>query len=270
MRIFASDMIKNMMGRFGIPEDEPIEQKMISRALESAQTKIEGFNFDSRKQVLAYDDILNKQRQKVYERRHTILFGGHDALDAELEFINNTDEAGGTAKSSLIEIAITKKEELGEDAYYQALQAILLQTIDMLWVEHLELMDYTRQSVGLRSYGQRDPLIEYKREGLRLFKEMEYSYAQAVTQKVQALQIVEAQQGVVQSSEVGTSTANGGDILEQAQRISSTNLGTDDMAREGEKIGRNDRVTITNGTDTKELKFKKAKLLLETGEWRLA
>ncbi len=73
MRVFASDMIKNMMGRFGIPEDEPIENKLVSRALESAQTKIEGFNFDSRKHVLEFDNVLDKQRRAIYDKRKRVL-----------------------------------------------------------------------------------------------------------------------------------------------------------------------------------------------------
>ncbi|MFC1731683.1 preprotein translocase subunit SecA [candidate division KSB1 bacterium] len=169
MRVFASDMIKNMMGRFGIPEDQPIENKMITRSLESAQTKIEGFHFDARKHVLQYDDVLNKQRMSVYDRRRNILMGSNDDIAMILD-----DIAGGDTKT--IKTIGDKKEQLGEEEFIKTVRRMLLQTIDMLWVEHLEMMDYMRSSVNLRAYGQRDPLVEYKKEGLHMFREMEESY----------------------------------------------------------------------------------------------
>ena len=258
MRIFASDIIKNMMGRFGIPEDEPIEQKMISRALESAQTKIEGFNFDSRKQVLAYDDILNRQRHSIYEMRNKVLVGDTKELDIELNRLSRTSEIPET----IPRLSEIKKKELGEEVYYIALRAILLQTIDLLWVDHLELMDYTRQSVNLRAYGQRDPLVEYKREGLRLFKDMEASYGLQVEKLLERLQ-----PAVTQASSIS------GDmelVHNHAKSISTTNTGVANNTNvDIHKFGRNQRVKITNGKETKELKFKKAEQLLATGQWRV-
>jgi preprotein translocase subunit SecA len=169
MRIFATDTIKKMMGRFGIPEDEPIENRLITRALENAQTKIEGFNFDARKHILEYDDVLNFQRKIVYERRRKILVGNLDDIKAvfeEIEAIATPEEKEHIEK---------KKTELGEEQFYLNIKRILLQTIDLFWMDHLDEMDYMRNSVRLRAYGQRDPLVEYKREGLRMFKEMEES-----------------------------------------------------------------------------------------------
>ncbi len=165
MRIFASDTVKKLMNRFGIPEDEPIENSLITRSLEGAQTKIEGFNFDTRKQVLEYDDVLNFQRKTIYERRRKILL-------ADIAFI----------KERLTEIIVDENSQkiiaekisvLGEEEFYRIVRITMLQAIDMFWVDHLEIMDYLRGSVNLRAYGQRDPLVEYKREGLRLFKDMQ-------------------------------------------------------------------------------------------------
>ena len=173
MRVFANDTIKGMMGRFGIPEDEPIQNKIITRSLETAQKKIEGFHFDSRKQVLAYDDVLNAQRKTLYARRNTILLGTTEEVDAELASI-----AAGNEEAQ--KVVSDKKQEIGEEAFYLASRRLLLQTLDMLWVEHLETMDYLRSSVNLRAYGQRDPLIEYKKEGLRLFNDLEFSYKENV------------------------------------------------------------------------------------------
>ncbi len=130
MRIFGSDRIKRMMGAFGIPEEEAIENKMVSRAIESAQAKIEGFHFDSRKHILEYDDVMNKQRQAIYKKRQAILFSGEEEQKKMLS----------------------------------------LRIIDLLWMEHIDAMEYMRSSVNLRAYGQRDPLIEYKNEGARMFK----------------------------------------------------------------------------------------------------
>ncbi len=273
MRVFASDMIKKMMGRFGIPEDEPIEQKMISRALESAQTKIEGFNFDSRKQILAYDDILNKQRQTIYEIRRNILFGGPKELDTEISRLSGVTEIQDN-EASLSEISRQKKVELGEDVYYKTLQAILLQTIDLLWVEHLELMDYTRQSVNLRAYGQRDPLIEYKREGLRLFKEMETTYANNVAKILKYVILNENGHAVQSQNNTGNSISKDMQTVHtKAQQITTANTANNNQPThhiKDKKIGRNEKVTITNGTETKELKYKKAEPLLVSGQWRFA
>jgi preprotein translocase subunit SecA len=166
MRIFANDMVKNMMNKFGIPEDEPIENSLITKSLENAQTKIEGFNFDSRKHVLEYDDVLNFQRITVYARRRKILNGGLEAVKEKLAEIVSGDENSQ-------KIITEKISVLGEEEFYRIARIIMLQAIDMFWVDHLEMMDYLRGSVNLRAYGQRDPLVEYKREGLGLFKEMQ-------------------------------------------------------------------------------------------------
>ncbi|MEI8123825.1 MAG: preprotein translocase subunit SecA [bacterium] len=165
MRIFANDIVKRMMNRFGIPEDQPIENSLITRSLENAQTKIEGFNFDSRKHVLEYDDVLNFQRKTVYERRRKVLLGDALIIKNKLDEIISEEE-----ENKIIE---EKIKQFGEVEFYRIVRIIMLQAIDMFWVDHLEMMDYLRGSVNLRAYGQRDPLVEYKREGLRLFKEMQ-------------------------------------------------------------------------------------------------
>ena len=165
MRIFASDTIKKLMGRFGLAEDQAIENSLITRSLETAQTKIEGFNFDSRKHILEYDDVLNYQRKLVYERRRAVLLGNQEMVQEKFNEVIAGDEAA-------IKIIEEKIKLIGTEEFYRIAKILLLQSIDMFWVDHLEIMDYTRSSVNLRSYGQRDPLVEYKKEGLRLFKEM--------------------------------------------------------------------------------------------------
>jgi len=167
MRVFASDIVKKMMGKLGVPEDEPIENYLITKSLENAQTKIEGFNFDSRKQVLEYDDVMTFHRKVVYERRRKILLGNKDEIKEKLFEITESEE-----DRKIIE---EKVKILGEDEFYRIVRLLILQSIDMFWVDHLEMMDYLRGSVNLRAYGQRDPLVEYKKEGLRLFKQMQES-----------------------------------------------------------------------------------------------
>ncbi|MEN9614028.1 MAG: hypothetical protein RLZZ347_335 [Candidatus Parcubacteria bacterium] len=167
MRVFAGDAVRSMMNKLGMPEDQAIEYKMLTRSLETAQTKIEGFNFDSRKHVLDYDDVLNHQRKIVYARRRKLLLGEISEVDVVLA------EMLTGAEAPVLEKITARRKEVGNDAFLNLAKMVLLQTIDMFWVEHLEVMDYLRSSVNLRAYGQRDPLVEYKKEGLRMFKEME-------------------------------------------------------------------------------------------------
>jgi len=166
MRIFGGDRIKSIMKTLKLGDDEAIQNKMISKQLETAQEKVEGFHFDSRKSVLDYDNVLSYQRDTVYTRRRNILFGD-DALLAEIE-----GEAMSVATAELTEKIKTKKEGLSPEKYKEILIRIGLYVTDALWMQHLQVMDYTRQSVNLRAYGQSDPLVEYKKEGLRLYQEM--------------------------------------------------------------------------------------------------
>ncbi|MEK7613241.1 MAG: preprotein translocase subunit SecA [Patescibacteria group bacterium] len=180
MRVFAADTIKKLMGRFGIPEDEPIENKLVTRSLESAQTKIEGFNFDSRKHVLEYDNVMDRQRRAIYDKRRKVLVGSaEDVMSVLQELAQGSEQA--------LAVIQKKEEELGNEALIKLSRAIVLQTLDMLWVEHLESMEYLRGSVNLRAYGQRDPLVEYRKEGTRTYKELELMLAARVFELIEGL-----------------------------------------------------------------------------------
>ncbi len=222
MRIFGGDKIKSMMDTLGLPEDQPIKNPMISRSIESAQKKVEGFNFDSRNHILQYDEVMNKQRKAVYSLRQEIL-KEKDTKKRIREFIEqeidkiikfhtiedyserwNLNELYEDVNSifsinehvldklkeiafdqtspeerrkkikeyilSLADIAYKKKEdELGEDAMRQIEKAVMLRSIDTLWMDHLENIDYLRDSVRLRAYGQKDPLVEFKHEAHGMF-----------------------------------------------------------------------------------------------------
>lgn len=169
MRIFASGMIKASMSKIGVRDDEPIQNRLINRVLESAQKNIEGMHFDSRKHVLDYDNVLNFQRGVIYGRRSKILLGNREQIQKELNAIESV------ATPEELTALRKKRESIGEDHFWEVLRQVLLRSIDMFWIDYLEMMDYLRSSVHLRAYGQRDPLVEYKKEGLRLFKELETS-----------------------------------------------------------------------------------------------
>ncbi|MBI2057746.1 MAG: SEC-C domain-containing protein [Candidatus Yanofskybacteria bacterium] len=211
--------MKNLMERLGVGEDDVIENRFVSRALEQAQAKIEGFNFDARKYVLEYDDVMNRHRTAIYELRNRILasssskdlifeyfdwlvgrlvemhtksetgewnteeiaesiktmtVSGQNLHGNFLEF-SKTQDVGGLKKfiTDFISEEYSKKEkELGEESMGRLEGLVLLRVIDELWVDHLEAMEYLRESVKLRAYGQRDPLAEYKVEGQRMFEEL--------------------------------------------------------------------------------------------------
>jgi preprotein translocase subunit SecA len=252
MRVFASDTVKNMMGRFGIPEDMPIENRLISRSLESAQKKIEGLNFDARKHVLEFDDVLNTQRTSVYGSRRKLLTGTKEDV---AEVLN--EMVGENA--DVVDLLEKKRLEMGDDAFYENVRRLILQTIDMFWVEHLELMDHTRSSVSLRAYGQRDPLVEYQREGLRLFRDMQ----EAIKMQVQSL-----------APQINVAVLARDEERLRRQQENLKALGGDGTAAKipethATKIGRNDLVKITNGSVSKEMKYKKAEELIASGEWKL-
>ena len=254
MRIFASDTIKRVMGTFKIPEDEPIQNSMITRSLEKAQTRIEEINFDARKHVLAYDDVLNLQRQSIYGRRRTMLTGTNSDIDSELDALTLGEEA-------VQKVIETKKKEWGDD-FYREVRRLLLQGIDYLWVEHLEQMEYLRSSVNLRAYGQRDPLVEYKKEGLRLFNQMEETYRTQVNALLAGMGASAAP--LAKGAPSTPNTKNLSLIHKAAESITAPARGVQKPS-----FGRNDKVTITNGTETVEVKYKKAEPLLASGEWKI-
>ncbi|MDP3954965.1 MAG: SEC-C metal-binding domain-containing protein, partial [bacterium] len=217
MRIFAPDRVKSMMEFLKVPEDQAIENKMVSRAIEGAQAKIEGYNFDIRKHVLEYDDVMNKQRETIYRRRREV-FEKASIKDEVQEIIAseiakivkfhapgewpedwNLEEIREVLKTIfplpveaqqnmtdaknrddlvdyLIGLAKTayeaKEKQLGDERMREIEKMFYLRTTDMFWMEHLDEMGYLRDSVRLRAYGQRDPLVEYKNEGIKLFQRL--------------------------------------------------------------------------------------------------
>ncbi len=240
MRVFGSDRMKNMMGRFGIPEDQPIENGMITSALENAQKKIEGFHFDARKYTLEYDNVLSHQRNIVYSRRRTMLLAKREDIETYLSEFTGTDE-------SLINLVAQKRADVGDDAFFETFRRIVLFVTDNLWIDHLEAMEYLRSSVGLRSYGGREPLVEYQKEGLRTFRDMEASFRKQVidligTISVQATQQVVSQPIVISTPPPMTATHQEvlGNGIDQAPKATATSVETP-------KVGRNDPCPCGSG-----------------------
>jgi preprotein translocase subunit SecA len=256
MRVFGGDRIKSLMGTFGIPEDQPIENRMISKQLETAQSRIEGFHFDARKQVLAYDNVLSQQRQMVYERRNKLLKGLPEEVHAILrEVIEAVPEAEAVINA--------KAKEYTPQEWDELTRRLCLQMIDMLWVEHLEVMQYTRASVNLRAYGQRDPLTEYRKEGIRLFGEMQEIVLHRIAEVIPNLQSAAlAKEEEEMKKARAFARRAGGDKATAASQKQQPHI--------SEKTpNRNDMVKITNGTEVKELKFKKAEPFLAEEEWKI-
>jgi len=165
-RIFGGERIKGLMDKLRMPEDQPIEAGLVSKSIESAQSKIEGFHFDARKHLLDYDDVLNKHRELLYKRRREIL---EKAQHGQLrEYLIDLVQEHNHTKEEYEQ----KEKDLGEENMRQVERVVCLRVIDSVWVGHLEGMEHMRDSVRLRAYGQQDPLIEYKNEGRRMFQEL--------------------------------------------------------------------------------------------------
>ena len=207
MRIFQGDRIAVLMSRLGVDEDTPIQTKSVSKTLESAQKRIEGFNFDSRKNVVQYDNVINRHRRVVYTMRRKILEGENiedeiqrlmkDACDDLTEFSSRVNKNFKTdfqnifhldedlvetiglmrKKKDRAKLALTavkeayaaKEAELGPDNMRKIEREIYLKILDALWMQHLENMQHLREGIHWRSVGQRDPLVEYRSESQKLF-----------------------------------------------------------------------------------------------------
>ena len=235
LRIFGGERIAKIMDRLGIEEGEPIEHRMISKAIENAQKRVEAQNFEIRKNLLEYDDVMNEQRKVVYQERRKILEGKEvidslkssvedvidELLDAyippkskphewdikglveeyrrifniELPFTDfeDTSFTRDDIRETLLSHALSGIDEkiqlVGEEGVKQLARYIMLTTLDNLWKDHLLIMDHLREGIGLRGYGQRDPLVEYKKEGFELFQQMIWRFKEQVLEKFYHVQI---------------------------------------------------------------------------------
>lgn len=166
MRVFGGDRLKSLMQRLGLPDDQPIEHSLISRSIESAQRRVEGHNFDLRKHLVEYDDVMNKQREVIYKRRRKAL-----QLDVEKDDSLHIEIVEKMAEEEKADFG-KKIANISKSNLLEVERRVYMSVIDQLWVEHLNTMDALRDSIGLRGYGQVDPLIAYKEESFRLFERL--------------------------------------------------------------------------------------------------
>lgn len=322
MRIFGGDRMKKMMSTLRVPEDVPVENRVVSRSIESAQRRVEGNNFDVRKHLVEYDNIINKHREAIYRRRKEILeisegeaedkdktlsdlvlemveneieqmvsfhtqgenikdwdleeiyqkastiFPVKESLRQDLsEFISGEDKLDkAKVRTAIIEHLVKLARESYETLKKQAQEAyidwqsvekeIMIRSIDTLWVDHLEAMDHMKQGVGLRGYGQRDPLTEYKKEAYRLFHELNDQIQKQVVYSIYKI-------GATDDS--GGKEFSAPDLSERAEQYSApskvgdSNSSTTTVTtrqkvknENGEKVGRNDPCPCGSGKKYKK------------------
>ncbi len=331
MRIFGSDRMKNLMETLRVPDDMPIENRMVARSIEAAQKKVEGHNFDIRKHLVDYDDVVNKHRETIYrKRRETLELKDREAAKAQImQLVNEEiegvvtfhcpgeDQGGWNIKEIyetvktifptkeevqekikncptreeiikyLSELADAAFEELGiniekslagsglADPFFKIIQSMMLRAVDDLWVEHLEAMDNLRTGIGLRGYGQRDPLIEYKKEAYGFFNSLLDSIRRQLVYSIykigaavrlapsamerQDIQVTAPSKTMSEGGPARRSFSEGGSAIEQmAQQDAENRQSAGDQVKpklkdeSGHKVGRNDPCPCGSGKKYKK------------------
>lgn len=288
LRIFGADRIAGVMDKIGIEENQPIEHKMISKAIENAQKRVEGQNFDMRKHLLEYDDVMNRQRQVIYEQRKKVLRGEQlwadieEMLDEVVEelipdFIDekqhpedwnlkglddtifkqfflklnlsntetglNSSDIGETITGAVKAHLKRKEADFGEPLMHHLMKMIMLQSIDTQWKDHLLTMDHLKEGIGLRGYGQKDPVREYQKEGYDLFMEMIYRIKADTLEKLCRVQI-HREEDIEEMQEKQRQDY----IMSRGEDTPETKT----VKRDHDKIGRNDPCSCGSGKKYKK------------------
>jgi preprotein translocase subunit SecA len=269
MRIFGGDRLKGIMDRFGLPEDQPIQHSMISRTLESAQSRVEGHNFDIRKHLVEYDDVMNKHREVIYRKRQKILMLDNPTIEGTNPYEQETwlhHELTNLMTEEEVAKYQEKTTNYGLAVVQQAERFLYLRTIDQLWIEHLNQMEELRHGIGLRGYAQIDPLVEYKREAYGMFERLLAAIETEVLQNLLRMEINENPQPEVPQQELKYQGADeslaGGGILpmsedpqEAMQALeSAVQQSANEVSNNPEepKIGRNDPCPCGSGKKYKK------------------
>jgi preprotein translocase subunit SecA len=292
LRIFGSDRISPIMEKLGMEEGEPIEHPLINKAVENAQKKVEAHNFDIRKHLLEYDDVMNKQRKVIYEMRREVL-GSDDLRDMVMEFTEEVAEgivatfadekthpeewdyeglANAVAaqfgfrfevpegeRAGLSPQALADRVREGAEAFYKRKEEeygpevlryfekmFLLSTVDALWKDHLLSMDHLKEGIGLRGYGQKDPLKEYQREGFDMFSDMVGRIKEEALKRIYTVKVQREEEGAappVPAAGPRRVSLSKGDIR---------HAGETTQKRHGVKIGRNDPCPCGSGKKYKK------------------
>ena len=300
MRLFGSQRISGMMERLGIEEDTPIEHGLISRAIQNAQKKVEQYHFEMRKQVLEFDDVMNRQRETIYSLRRRILEGKElkekvfemieqyvseltdvflpeknhaeawdfDGLCHSLSEIvriegmesikeqNNREEIRQNLIESFKRGYDQREKEIGPDTMREIERLVMLRTIDSAWIEQLDNMDSLREGIGLRGYGGRDPLVEYKIEGYTMFQEMMRGVREEIIKMIFKVQLA--------PKLVDGNWAEEEELLPKKKIVSygaAPKTVSAAVARRSLKVGRNDSCPCGSGK-----KYKKCCLLKEEAD----
>ncbi len=278
MRLFGSERVQGLMERLGWEDDQPIEHPQISKAIEGAQKKVEARNFEIRKQVLEFDDVMNQQREVIYAQRRDVLTGQDisrhintifdktmgnlveqyadpkilpeewelDAMaarfqdlvavpltrsSAELEAYKPEEIRGVLLEEARAAYA-QREEKNGAENMRKVEQLVLLQTIDKKWMEHLRSMDDLREGIGLRAYGQRDPLMEYKFEAFEMFKQMVSAIQEDSLQMLMRVELVDErrQERMARDRLQSAQTNRGadGEVMDRAPRTVEKKVGRND------------------------------------------
>ncbi|EMT39000.1 preprotein translocase, SecA subunit [Thermoanaerobacter thermohydrosulfuricus WC1] len=286
MRLFGSERVKNMMDSLGIDDDQPIEHKILTKQIEQAQKKVEGINFDTRKHVLQYDDVMNKQREIIYAQRRKVL-EGENLKESILEMVKSIIErnveiytAGSKypeewdikglldhlydmfleKDSVVIDVDIDrldkevltdiiyeeavrqyekKEAEIGPEQMREIERIVLLRVVDTKWMDHIDEMDQLRQGIGLRAYGQVDPLIEYKKIAFDMFEDLIQSIQEDTVKFLYHIQI--NKDNMIQREQVAKPISTNVDAEEKKQPVVK-----------GKKVGRNDPCPCGSGKKYKK------------------
>ena len=288
LRIFGAERISSIMDKVGLEEDQPIEHRMISKAIENAQKRVEGQNFDMRKHLLEFDNVMNKQRQVIYAQRRNVLGGENlwsDAQDMLEEIVEGmlpefVDEKAHPEewnlkglddalykqfsvkfgfsrygddelspeiiKEQVVEgvqkLWAMKEEEFGKPAMDYLLKYIMLQSIDTQWKDHLLGMDHLREGIGLRGYGQKDPIREYQKEGYEMFSAL---VERIKSDSIEKLCMVRVQK----DEEIEEQRRNTEDFI---MSHGTSGAAPETVKREGKKVGRNDPCPCGSGKKYKK------------------
>ena len=286
MKIFGGDMITKVYNTIGMDENVPIENRMISNAVESAQKKVEGRNFSIRKNVLKYDDVMNAQREIIYKQRREVLdgenlkenilnminslaeevvltyFAGNEdvsveALDTDIrntfgvemvDFIKENSKDSNAIITKLQKLAISKYEEkeneIGGDDLRELERVVMLKVVDQKWMDHIDAMDELKDGIGLRAYGQQDPVVKYRIEGMDMFEEMVLDIKHDV---VKILMNLRKQEEIKreEAAKITGAALQALNSLDNGQQMKSEVNRT--VVNDGPKVGRNDPCPCGSG-----------------------
>ena len=286
MKIFGGDMITKVYNTMGMDENVPIENKLISNAVESAQKKVEGRNFSIRKNVLKYDDVMNAQREIIYEQRREVLDGENlkdnilnmikslseevvltyfageeeanvEALDMDIQntfgiemsdFIKEHAKDSKAIIEKLQQAALdkytAKEEDIGSEDLRELERVVMLKVVDQKWMDHIDAMDELKDGIGLRAYGQQDPVVKYRIEGMDMFEEMVLDIKHDV---VKILMNLRKQEEVKreEAAKITGAALQAINSLDNGEQIKSEVNRT--VVNEGPKVGRNDLCPCGSG-----------------------